>query len=189
MGHVDDAVLAPARERYGEPRVLRLDQPVSREELDLVVSSGRHGRRHDFTFFAFNGPRLALIRKPHFLPGIWRPPSGGIRPGEPIEVGVAREAFEELGAEIVLERYVLRTEVRFTHGAGEIEWRTHVFTAATEAEELVPVDTVEIAAARWGTVEELAGPIRDAALATGRGLWQYRVALHDETIAALRAGG
>jgi 8-oxo-dGTP pyrophosphatase MutT (NUDIX family) len=188
MGFVDDALLAPARARYGEPRVLRLDQPVGREELDLVVSSGRHGRRHDFTFFAFNGQRLALIRKPHFLPGIWRPPSGGIRPGEPIEVGVAREALEELGAEIALERYVVRTEVRFTHGVDEIEWRTHVFTATTDAEELVPVDTVEIAAARWGTVEELAGPIREAALATGRGLWQYRVALHDETISALREG-
>ena len=185
MGFVDEAVLAPVRARYVEPQLLRLVQPVDRAELDLVVASGRHGRRHDMTFFAFNGQRLALIRKPHFLPGIWRPPSGGIRPGERLEVGVGREAMEELGAEITLERYLVRTEVRFTCGADEIEWRTHVFSATTEATELVPMDTVEIAAARWGSVEELAGPIRAAALATGRGLWEYRVALHDAAIAAL----
>ena len=186
MGFVDEAVLGPARARYGEPQALVLEQPVTRAELDLVVASGRHGRRHDFTFFVFNGERLALIRKPHFLPGVWRPPSGGIRQGEPLEDGIAREAREELGTEIALGRYLVRTEVRFTCGDEAIEWRTHVFTATTTAEELVPTDTVEIAAARWGTVEELAGPIRAAALATGRGLWRYRVALHDAAIAALR---
>ena len=92
MGHVDDSVLAPVRERYGEPRVLRLEQPVGRGS-DLVVASGRHGRRHDITFFAFNGARLALIRKPQFAAGVWRPPSGGIRPGESLEVGTQREAW------------------------------------------------------------------------------------------------
>jgi 8-oxo-dGTP pyrophosphatase MutT (NUDIX family) len=186
MVFVDEVVLGPARARYGEPRILHLVQDVDRAELDLVVASGRHGRRHDITFFTFNGPRLALIRKPHFLPGVWRPPSGGIKPGEPLEQGVGREALEELGVQLELHRYLLRTEVRFTCGGDGIEWRTHVFSATTEAEELVPRDTVEIAAARWGTVEELGGPIRSAALSTGRGLWRYRVALHDAAINVLR---
>jgi ADP-ribose pyrophosphatase YjhB (NUDIX family) len=186
MAFVDEAVLGPVRTRYGEPRVLRLVQPVGRAELDLVVASGRrHERRHDVTFFVFNGERLALIRKPHFLPGVWRPPSGGLRPGEALEAGVTREALEELGAEIALERYLVRTEVRFVHRDEGIDWRTHVFSATTEACELAPTDTIEIAAARWGTVEELAGPIRAAALATGHGLWRYRVALHDAAIAEL----
>jgi 8-oxo-dGTP pyrophosphatase MutT (NUDIX family) len=179
MGHVDDALLAPARSRYGEPRVLELEQPVARAELDLVVASGRHGRRHDITFFAFNRERLALIRKPHFAPGVWRPPSGGIRPGEELEAGTEREALEELGAAITLVRYLLRADVRFTCAGDGIDWHTHVFLATTAAEDLVPQDTVEIAAARWGTLEELGGPIRTAALATGRGLWRYRVGLHD----------
>jgi ADP-ribose pyrophosphatase YjhB (NUDIX family) len=179
MGHVDEALLAPARARYGSPRVLQLEQPVGRAELELVVASGRHGRRHDITFFAFNGERLALIRKPHFVPGVWRPPSGGIRPGEPLESGTEREALEELGAPITLERYLLCADVRFTCEGDGIDWHTHVFAATTAAEELAPLDTVEIAAARWGTLEELGGPIRKAALATGRGLWQYRVGLHD----------
>jgi 8-oxo-dGTP pyrophosphatase MutT (NUDIX family) len=185
MAFVDESILAPARTRYGEPGVLRLEQTVSRAELDLVVASGRSGRRHDITFFVFNGERLALIRKPHFASGVWRPPSGGIKLGEPLETGVAREAQEEIGAAIALDRYVLRTEVRFHHGDDAIDWRTHVFSATTDTDELVPEDTVEIAAARWGTLAELAGPIRAAALETGRGLWRYRVTLHDAVAQAL----
>ena len=30
----------------------------------------------------------------------------------------------------------------------------------------------------WGSLEELCGPIADAMLATGRGLFAYRAALH-----------
>jgi len=63
-----------------------------------------------------------------------------------------------------------------------IEWRTHIFSARTEADELDPVDTHEISAARWGSAEELAGPIRAALLATGHALWRYRVALHDAAL-------
>jgi 8-oxo-dGTP pyrophosphatase MutT (NUDIX family) len=179
-------VLGPARQRYGEPSVLRLEQPVSRAELELVVASGRFGRRHDITFFAFNDERLALIRKPSFAPGVWRPPSGGIKPRETLELGVEREALEEIGVPIALSRYLLRADVRFTCEGGAIDWHTHVFSATTAAAELAPRDTVEIAAARWGTLDELAGPIREAALRTGRGLWRYRVALHDAAIEALR---
>jgi 8-oxo-dGTP pyrophosphatase MutT (NUDIX family) len=189
MGHVDDALLAPARARYGEPRVLHLEQPVARDELDLVVASGRYGRRHDITFFAFNDDRLALIRKPHFAPGIWRPPSGGIRPGEGVEAGTQREALEEIGAPITLARYVLRADVRFTCDGDWIDWHTHVFVAATAAEQLAPQDTIEIAAARWGTLDELGGPIRAAALATSRGLWRYRVGLHDAAAEELQRLG
>ena len=186
MTHLDDLALAPLRKRYGTPRGVTFEAEVSRSELDLVIRSGSSGRRHDVTFFAFNGERLALIRKTHFAPGVWRPPSGGVHPGEDAEAGILREALEETGVAIRLERYLLSTDVRFTSEGRSIEWRTHVLTATTEAEELSPLDTEEIAAARWGTIEELAGPIRERALATGRGLWRYRTALHDAAIEELR---
>jgi len=41
--------------------------------------------------------RVALIRKPHFADGIWRPPGGGIKPGEDFVAGAVREALEETG--------------------------------------------------------------------------------------------
>jgi hypothetical protein len=53
--------------------------------------------------------------------------------------------------------------------------------------ELAPQDGEEIAAARWGTLEELEGPIAERLLATGHALWRYRVALHAAAIAQLRA--
>jgi len=55
------------------------------------------------------------------------------------------------------------------------------------ARDLAPQDAEEIAGARWGTLEELAGPLRERLLATGHAFWRYRVALHDAALAMLRA--
>jgi ADP-ribose pyrophosphatase YjhB (NUDIX family) len=182
--HLTEAVLAPIRERYGEPRPLRWAGQVSPEEFALA--GGSPGRRHDVTLFVLGvDGELALIRKPSYPPKIWRPPGGGVRAGEEFEAGVRREALEELGVEIGLERFLVSTEATFRSGGDVIEWRTHVFAALTEAEELRPIDTHEIAGARWGTTDELAGPLRGEMLATGLALWRYRVALHDAALAAL----
>ena len=107
MGWVDDEMLADVRRRFGKPSELRIELEISRAERDLVVASGRSGRRHDVTFFVFNAGRLALIRKPHYEPGLWRPPGGGLKPGEDFVSGALREAREELGVEIELERYLV----------------------------------------------------------------------------------
>ncbi|MDI6893154.1 MAG: NUDIX hydrolase [Bacillota bacterium] len=54
---------------------------------------------------------------------------------------------------------------------------------------LEPEDRDEIASARWATIGELQGPIHRALLATGRGLFRYRVALTDLAVAELRKMG
>lgn len=179
--HLTEAVLAPLRERYGEPRPLRWEGEVSEQEFALAGYSPE--RRHDVTFFVFDRRgRLALIQKPSYPPGAWRPPGGGVQPGEDFERGVQREAREELGIHIELERFLVSSDATFRAAGGVIEWRTHVFSARTDAEELDPLDTHEISAARWGTTEELAGAIRARLLETGRALWRYRVALHDAAL-------
>src|SRR5919204_4088096 len=132
--HVDERVLAPIRERYGEPERLVWEGDVSERELGLVTRNPR--RRHDVTLFVENGDRLALIRKPHFEPGVWRTPGGGVKPGEDFVAGVVREGLEETGADIELVRYLVRTEATFHHGGHTIEWQTHVFAARTDAEKL-----------------------------------------------------
>ena len=182
--HLTEAVLAPLRARYGEPEPLVWEGEVSRDEFALA--GGSPHRRHDVTFFAFDsGGRLALIRKPQYGPGLWRPPGGGVRPEEEFAVGVRREATEELGIAIELERFLVSSVARFRCADRAIDWRTHVFSARTEATELDPLDRREIADARWGSLEELAGPLRAAMLATGRALWRYRVALHDAALVSL----
>lgn len=183
--HVTDAVLAPLRKRYGEPLPLRWEGDVGEQELALAGSSPE--RRHDVTFFVFDPDgRLALIRKPSYPEGVWRPPGGGVRPGEEFERGVQREAREELGVHVELERFLVSSEATFRGPAGVIDWRTHVFSARTEETRLDPVDTHEISAARWGSAGELAGPIRARLLQTGRALWRYRVALHDAALDQLQ---
>jgi ADP-ribose pyrophosphatase YjhB (NUDIX family) len=181
--HIDETVLAPLRARYGEPLALRWEGEVSEREHAMATYNPQ--RTHDVTLFILAGERLALIRKPHFEEGIWRPPGGGIKPGEPFEQGVLREAREETGLEVELERYLVAAEARFFHGPHEVAWRTHVFLARALTDELEPQDTEEIAAARWGTLEELAGPLRERLLASGRAFWRYRVALHDAALHAI----
>ena len=85
-----------------------------------------------------------------------------------------------------LERYLVATRASFVHAGDTVQWQTHVFLARTEGAVLAPRDTDEIAGARWGTLEELAGPLRVRLLATGHALWRYRVALHDAALRALR---
>jgi len=126
--------------------------------------------------------RLALIRKPHFALDVWRPPGGGIKPGEDPTEAARREALEETGLHVQLRRYLVEANAVFFNGGRELPWLTHVLLAETEDTELEPNDPGEIADARWGTLEELAGPLREILLATGRALWRYRVALHDAAL-------
>ena len=184
MTHVDEAVLAPLRRRFGEPAVLAWEGEISEQELRLATYNP--ARTHDVTLFVLDPQsRVALIRKPQFAPDVWRPPGGGIKPGEDFVAGAVREAFEETGLRVELTRYLVASDARFRHDGRELAWRTHVFLAATEDAELAPQDPAEIAAARWGTLEELRGPLRQRLLATGRAFWRYRVALHDAALAAL----
>ena len=183
--HVTDAVLAPLRERYGQPAPLVWEGAISQPEFALVTYNPT--RTHDVTLFILDpAERLALIRKPHFGPGVWRPPGGGIKVDEEFEAGAVREALEETGLRVRLERYLVDATATFFFEPDDVSWRTHVFLARTDDEELAPADVDEIAGARWGTAAELAGPIRARLLATGRALWRYRVALHDAALDALR---
>jgi 8-oxo-dGTP diphosphatase len=185
--HVTEAILAPLRERYGEPALLEWEGDISEREHSMATYDPK--RMHDVTFFILNGERLALIRKPHFEPGVWRPPGGGVKPGEDFEAGVRREALEETGLEVELERYLVVAEARFLYEPYEVPWHTHVFLARTSGEELAPRDHEEIAAARWGTLAELAGPLRGRLLETDRAFWRYRVALHDAALDKLEQLG
>jgi ADP-ribose pyrophosphatase YjhB (NUDIX family) len=181
--HVTEAVLQPLRERYGEPALLEWEGEISEHEHALATYNPK--RMHDVTLFILNGERLALIRKPQFEPGVWRPPGGGIKPGEDFEDGVRREALEETGLRVELRRYLVVAEARFLYEPHDVPWRTHVFLATTADDEIAPRDREEIAAARWGTLAELAGPLRDRLLETDRAFWRYRVALHDAALAQL----
>ncbi|HZR94802.1 MAG TPA: NUDIX hydrolase [Gaiellaceae bacterium] len=184
--HVDEAVLAPVRARYGDPLVLRWEGEIS--DAEWALATHNPARTHDVTLFIVDPrERIALIRKPHFAEDVWRPPGGGVKPGEDFVAGAVREALEETGLRVSIERYLVASDATFRNDGRDLRWRTHVLLARTEDETLAPDDPGEIAAARWGTLDELAGPLRRTLLATGRALWRYRVALHDAALRALTA--
>ena len=184
--HVDGAVLASARERFGVSAELPWEGEIS--DVEWALATHNPARTHDVTLLILDpSRRLALIRKPHFAADVWRPPGGGIKPGEDFAVGAMREALEETGLRVELRRYLVASRALFRNGGRELAWRTHVLLAETDDRELAPNDPDEIAAARWGTLEELAGALRERLLATGRAFWRYRVALHDAALAAMAA--
>jgi 8-oxo-dGTP pyrophosphatase MutT (NUDIX family) len=182
--HVDEELLAPLRQVYGQPAQLTWEGDISEAEHALATYNPR--RMHDVTLFITNGQRLALIRKPRFDEGVWRPPGGGIKPGEEPVAAMEREALEETGLRIEVRRYLVLAHALFLYRPFEVPWRTHVFHATTEDTDIEARDLEEIEAARWGTLDELAGPLRKRLLATGRAFWRYRVALHDAALQALR---
>jgi ADP-ribose pyrophosphatase YjhB (NUDIX family) len=69
------------------------------------------------------------IGKPWYPEGMHRAPSGGIKPGEDMELCAKREAYEETGVKIKLVRYLLRIQVTFTCGHASQNWTSHVFGA------------------------------------------------------------
>ncbi len=173
--------------RYGSPRVLAVQVPVGADELAMVRASRKHGRRHDFTVFALQRNQVVVIRKPFHPPGVFRAPSGGVKPGEDLAEGALREMREETGLLVALDRYVLRVEARFVAGTESEDWVSHVVTAHVVGGRLNPIDTHEIAEARWAHLAELQGPIRQALLASGRGLLAYRAMLTDNVVDLLRS--
>lgn len=198
--YVNGEVLKEAEMKFGTPKEVSLQYEIDEREVNLIRGSRKHDRSHDVTFFIFDGSiernregfwnaRLVVIRKPTFPPGAYRAPSGGVRPGESIESGVKREAYEETGLHIEVERYLLRINATFTHGNEVEKWVTHVFSARIVGGELDPKDTREIEHAKLVTLRELQGDIREILLASGRGLFAYRVALTDASVEILRQNG
>jgi len=189
--HVDTEVVRALEARYGAPRVIAMALPMAEREYALCKRAALRGRAHDVTLFVLRGEEeparreVAVIRKWSYPPGVFRPPSGGVEPGEAFEAGAVREALEETGLEVALERYLVRIRARFEWEGDALDWTTHVFSARCQGGEIGPRDTREIAEARWVTVAELDGALREKMLARGSAGFRYRVTLQDAALAQL----
>lgn len=173
---------------YGAPAIERMSFEMEDREWEILRGSQVSGRSHDVTLFVFREGELAVIAKHAYPPGLYRAPSGGVSPGETMEEGAFREMREETGLGVRLDRYLLRVHVDFTRRGEVIHWTTHVFVGEPLAGDIVSRDPEEVREARWMSLEELSGPVREGLLASGSTGLRYRALLHDRVMEALRSG-
>jgi len=102
---------------YGHPVQMSLDVPMREWEFNLLRFSKRDGRYRDATILIPYEEKLVCIVKHAYPDGIARPPSGGVVPGEPLDSAAEREAYEETGLRVRIERYLLRCTCHFTLGS------------------------------------------------------------------------
>ncbi|MBI1853757.1 MAG: NUDIX hydrolase [Planctomycetes bacterium] len=185
--HVNRAMLADVERRFGKPIERSFGVDYTEKEFAFLVRSTHGGRRlHDVTLFILWRGRIGTIRKQAYPPGLFRPPSGGVERGESFVDGAVREAFEETGLRVRLERYVMRAHVRFSFERQHVDWTSHVFTARYLSGLPQPRDTKEIAEFRWMTTDQLRAHGDVLRGAPMRGL-HYRAALNDAVLDALAA--
>lgn len=174
-----------AADKYGYPPVIHMTQAVDPEEWEFIRSTQHYGRAHDITMFIFKGAEVLVIAKHHYPPGLFRPPSGAVHPGESLIEGAMREAYEETGCRIELCRYILQINVRFTDGKGVIPWTSHVFTGRWISGDPRPVDTREIREVRLASLNEFDTYKQIIRQKTTSGGLNYRARLHDEVLRLL----
>lgn len=167
-------------ELYGQPEELEFGEiEMQEDEFWLLKKSMEGGRAHDVTAFIFIDGRVVGIQKPVHPPGVYRAPSGGVKPGEDMEEGIKREIYEETGLKIEIDRYLLRIKPTFTHDNERRDWTSHIFLARKTGGKLGPKDTDEIKDVRLVPVEELQNEIRKKMVETRRGGLIYRARLTD----------
>lgn len=182
--YVTDDMIAEMVQRHGEPYERTFRIPATDVELARIRSSQKAGRNHDVTVYVRRGDKLIVMAKHMYPPGLFRSPSGGLKPGESIEDGIHREIAEELGCEIKLDRFLLTTLVNFENGHDCLFWRSFVFTADYVSGDLNFTDTKEVrelAVVPWSAFDEYGETMRQTDLA---GL-HYRAELHETVVELL----
>jgi 8-oxo-dGTP pyrophosphatase MutT (NUDIX family) len=177
--YISSEIIRDLEQKYGKPREISFAYEMTELEYGMVLASQKHGRAHDVTLFILQDGRVAVIKKPMYPPGAYRAPSGGIAPGEPFEEGAVREAYEETGLIVSLDRYIIRARVLFSNRGRSIDWTSHVFTSSVLGGKLDPIDTHEIVEARFVTISEMMGSIRQSLLASRSTGLRYRSDLAD----------
>ena len=180
--YVTRSMIEQAVERYGQPQTAEITIPVSEDEYEFIKATQKNGRRHDTTFYIVKDGRIVVNAKHNYPPGLYRAPSGGLAPGESIEEGLKREALEETGCEVIIERFLLETQVSFVCKSGgatrPIEWNSYVFQAAYAGGDFEFTDKREIREVRLAALEEF-DTFEAIMRKSSVGGLHYRAALHD----------
>jgi ADP-ribose pyrophosphatase YjhB (NUDIX family) len=188
MSYLRAEDIALMEQEYGKPAELETEIEMTSIEMERVRRSQYNGRAHDITLFIFNHDKL-LFNAKHFYPkSLFRAPSGAANPGESIIDGAKREAYEETGAMIELEKYIARIRVRFINNKNKkdaINWTSHVFKARYISGEIDPKDKREIREARYVDFGEIL-KFNEIMRKTNIGGFRYRKYLTEHCLELLK---
>jgi len=134
---IDEAEVSRLSAAYGpaERRQMLVEMQLSSFENwweKLVRKSNRRGE----VVLAIQRPdgQVLLHTKRFYPPGVFRLPSGGIYPGEAVLAGMAREAKEETGLDVAVERFVAVVEYEFHHSQRRLPFVSYVFVTRAGAD-------------------------------------------------------
>ncbi|MBU1320227.1 MAG: NUDIX hydrolase [candidate division Zixibacteria bacterium] len=181
---VTPEIIAEIEKQYGKPEERSARFEMSVRHFANLKSSQKNGRSHDVTLFIRKDDKFVVIAKHFYPPGLYRPPSGGINPGEGFVDGAKREAKEETGCDVELVRYLMRVSVEFFCGAEAVDWTSHVFLADYISGVIKPLDTVEIREIALAGIDKFLY-FKELLLASDSGGMHYRAYLHDEILKIL----
>ena len=187
MSYINENDIKLAEAQYGIPETRETTLAMPEHEFSMVKASQRHGRAHDITVFIAKGGHFIYNAKHWYPPGLFRAPSGAAKPGETLEQGCIREAWEETGCRIRLLKYLLRIRCRFICKQRHIDWLTHIFLAEYLEGDLHQIDTKEIREVHLVHPSEIPA-IREAMRKSDSGGMQYRAYLTDEALAIINLG-
>jgi len=185
--YVTDQLIQDMERRYGVPQLREFRIPSTPGEVQRIIDSRRDGRNHDATLYVRKGSQLIVIAKHPYPLGLYRAPSGGLHPGEDFITGINREVAEEIGCEIELKQFLLRTAVHFDADDGSgltVFWRSFVFLADYVRGDFNFTDHYEIREVRladWEEFETFGRIMREV----GWGGLIYRAHLHEAVVELL----
>jgi 8-oxo-dGTP pyrophosphatase MutT (NUDIX family) len=132
-----------AIERFGEPTVWECTFEVSAETLSYWQNL--KDRRTAEVVLAIRRPngRYLLHTKSFYPEGAYRLLSGGVGPEEDIAEAALREAREETGLQVSIERFVGILQQCFVHGQDASRFASYLFLLSEQGGELGNTDAEE----------------------------------------------
>jgi 8-oxo-dGTP pyrophosphatase MutT (NUDIX family) len=131
---VDEAEISRLLADYGPGQRWRVSLEVSALTLDdwwekIVSNPNRRGE----VVLAIRRPdgQVLLHTKQFYPKGVFRLPSGGVHPHEAVLAGVTREAKEETGLDVTVDRFLGTVEYEFRHGQRRLPFISYVFVLDT----------------------------------------------------------
>lgn len=127
---IDETEISQLNADYGPGDRRRISLEVSALGFDdwlrkMVTSPDRRGE----AVLAIQRPdgQMLLHTKRFYPQGIYRLPSGGVHPGEPVLSGVIRETKEETGLDVTVDRFLGTIEYEFCHAGRQLPFVSYVF--------------------------------------------------------------